>query len=422
MKKKYSKFTKAIQNVHQMFEDKKPITSDLNQCLSDKNYDNFYAILNVVFYLMGHLIKNISKFEEELLSKGHVAKRISRDESKSLFPLQIIKTIEGEYYIVFSFKNKITDWQGRGSIRTAKEALILKIVGNNTQWIKGVDSVAKADKIDLVMHELKLMNLIQSRNIHKIIEGAQYIGKNGEIKKSVISKFAEGGTIGAIVDEGYLRPINLNLIDIFIICYGSVVAMCELHKMRITHNDAHEGNFFLFLENNPLPSEDGKLYRPKIADFDASRKHENILSDEFKTAVDNDVKRLVINLIKFLKISFTLDKHDKKIVEKLLLKIISIGNCRIPFKYDTEALLKELNDFLIEIRLSASKSAVVISQYVTTQYPEFSAALLTSTDRDSKELKKHRQVKKQPTETISSDLWNKNDKCPIIQSGVQLIL
>src|ERR1700733_1829568 len=99
--KRYLQFVKSVQDVHLMLEKKDLIPLDLNQCLLDKGDEDFYTILNMVFELMNYLVKKISKFQQDLLSKGHVAKHIGRNESKNLFPLQIIKTNKEEYYIVF---------------------------------------------------------------------------------------------------------------------------------------------------------------------------------------------------------------------------------------------------------------------------------------------------------------------------------
>ncbi|MBS0351118.1 MAG: protein kinase family protein [Proteobacteria bacterium] len=383
--KRYLQFVKSAQKVRLMLEEKVSIPIDLNRCLLDKEDKDFYTILSVVSELMNYIVANISRFQKNLLLKGHTAKHISRNESKNLFPLQIIKTNKDEYYIVFSYKNKITDWKGRGLIRTAKEALILKIVEEKTQWIKGVDSVAHQDHIDALMNEIKLMELVDNSSIHKIIEGSLYTGKNGILKKSVVSEFAEGGTIGKIIDDSYLIQINLNLIDIFIIFYGCVVAMCELHKIGIIHRDAHEGNFFLFFEENKS-LKNKYIYHPKISDFDASHRYQDITSDEFKNEISEDVRRLLVTLIKFLKISFSLDKNGKKIIENLLTKIRRIDTDKVPFKYDTETLIKEFNNFIIEIRKISTKSSAAISKHIRILYPEYSTSLFWK-NNDSKENK-----------------------------------
>ena len=65
MKERYLQFTRTIQNVHKDLEEKRPLPADLNQCLLDKEDDNFYAILGIVFNLIDYLIKHISKFEKD---------------------------------------------------------------------------------------------------------------------------------------------------------------------------------------------------------------------------------------------------------------------------------------------------------------------------------------------------------------------
>ena len=368
MKTQYVQFIKTINLLYCILTENEEtqIPLNLEQFLDNIVIDdnNYFLILDNLILILFYIKKNTDKFEKIFSKEGHISSHIPRIESKSLFPSQIIKCTNDEYLLVISCKKKIFKWVKEGFSKKVKKALILQINGKQTKWVLGVDSVSDnyTDIMSLI-NDVQLTNTVNSIYIHQVIEGADYIGKNGIHKKSLISKFAEGGSLDQLIKKN-----NLNFVNIFIICYGSVVALQVLHQIGITHNDLNEGNIFLVSDEKIKT-----LLLPKIADLGNAKKHAKILSNSFNLAAAADLRKLAFGLFNLLKSG----DEVKDDIQQLRMQRLSEMMKRVYFgliNYKVEEFVQQLDRFLKEMIAEAVPQTSILEPLVTAYYPEKKAS------------------------------------------------
>ncbi len=365
MKVEYSNFIENVNTVHKNIKNGE-VSRDLTYCLAGKEIGIQTKILKNLILVLSYIINN-PVLSKSFSGEEYIAVHHERKKTKSLFPSQTIRN-EGKFQLVVSYKGKISSWVAKGKVKKVKEALIFYVGHQESRWYKGVDAVAHEKNITSAMEEIKLSGLIKSDLIHRITEGASY-SKKWVRKKSIISFFAEGGSLEKLM-------LKVDLLDIFVICFGSVKALLDLHAEKIIHGDIHPGNIYLFPDESKY-----KILRPKIADLGES-KHYTCLKD-FNFNACLDVRSLASALALFLQSCSLENKDYQKQVEILFEEM---KNIKYSLKNNTAyTFLKRLHFILLKMEQEGfKKESNFIYKNVTIYYPKLNKKIQNSCEDKAK--------------------------------------